>query len=116
MAYAPPAYYPPYAVPPAAYIPPTFAPPPLPPPSADTARIQHMLNELTGAGIEEDGVYGPATADAVSSFQAANGLAVNGVVGGATWAVLQQQMDAQMSHVAPVPPPAMYRDNGERVS
>ncbi|MBS4202349.1 peptidoglycan-binding protein [Bacillus sp. FJAT-49732] len=36
-------------------------------------------------GVKLDGIYGPATANAVKTFQSRNGLKADGVVGPATW-------------------------------
>jgi len=48
-----------------------------------------------GFTIPIDGDYGPETQAAVESFQAAQGLTVDGIVGPATWAALL--------HFAPAP-------------
>ena len=56
--------------------------------SGDAVRgMQHLLRGH-GSGIAADGRFGPGTDAAVRSFQAANGLPVNGVVGSVTWARL----------------------------
>ncbi|MDO4712532.1 MAG: peptidoglycan-binding domain-containing protein [Candidatus Saccharibacteria bacterium] len=41
-----------------------------------------------GPAIAEDGVFGPATARAIHSFQRSKGLAADGIVGNQTWRVL----------------------------
>lgn len=46
--------------------------------------VQERLN-LRGAGLEEDGEFGPATVRAVESFQRDYGLSVTGVVTYGTW-------------------------------
>lgn len=43
-------------------------------------------------GISVDGQFGPNTRDAVLSFQEAQGLAVDGIVGAKTWAALSASM------------------------
>jgi hypothetical protein len=70
------------------------APPEQPPPvigvgdrGSDVVRLQTLLNEL-GAGLVVDGQFGPMTEAAVMSFQAENGLEVDGLVGRVTWAAL----------------------------
>lgn len=55
------------------------------------AAVSAVQRALAEAGIDpgpQDGVYGPATADAVAAFQALHGLAVDGVVGAETRAAL----------------------------
>lgn len=42
----------------------------------------------TKLGINNDGVFGPGTEKAVKSWQQANGLIADGIVGNATWAKL----------------------------
>src|SRR3954451_8545769 len=45
----------------------------------DVARVQSALS------IQTDGIFGPQTDAAVRAFQQRAGLAVDGIVGGATW-------------------------------
>ena len=52
-------------------------------------RVQKALNARRGAGLQEDGTFGPATAQAVKSYQSALALQVDGVVGSGTWGALQ---------------------------
>lgn len=55
--------------------------------------LQLLLNEQGHPVGEADGSFGPATAGAVTSFQAAHGLDADGIVGPATWAALQGAAD-----------------------
>lgn len=50
--------------------------------------LQTTLNEKLNAGLEADGIMGKATREAVSKFQKANGLVVDGVAGKNTLAAL----------------------------
>lgn len=54
----------------------------------DVRYLQQKLSEH-GAWLTIDGKFGPATSSAVRSFQASNGLSVDGVVGPQTWAALE---------------------------
>lgn len=47
-------------------------------------QLQHALNEK-GYCLIADGIFGSKTLEAVKAFQAANGLAVDGIVGKKTW-------------------------------
>jgi peptidoglycan hydrolase-like protein with peptidoglycan-binding domain len=49
--------------------------------------LQTALNKY-GYGLAVDGVWGPATSSAVTSFQSRNGLTVDGIVGPTTWQYL----------------------------
>ena len=56
--------------------------------------LQHALTSL-GFPVTADGDYGQATQAAVSQFQAAKGLAVDGIVGAQTLTALQQALAKQ---------------------
>lgn len=58
----------------------------------DVRALQNRLN-VHGMYCVVDGDFGPATEVAVNSFQAANGLTVDGVVGPKTWALLLDEKD-----------------------
>jgi peptidoglycan hydrolase-like protein with peptidoglycan-binding domain len=53
----------------------------------DVVTAQELLI-ARGARIEADGVFGPATAAAVRSFQSAKGLQADGIIGPDTWGAL----------------------------
>src|SRR5262249_53244339 len=71
--------------------------------------LQVMLDQA-GATLAHDSAFGPATKQAVLSFQQKHGLAADGVVGAKTWAALdkavaQAQKKPQSPPVAPKPAP-----------
>jgi peptidoglycan hydrolase-like protein with peptidoglycan-binding domain len=49
---------------------------------------QYLLVRRTLSDDQIDGIFGPVTKSAVEQFQTDNGLAVDGIVGPATWAAL----------------------------
>jgi hypothetical protein len=56
--------------------------------SGDAVRSLQQLLNRHGAGLDEDGQFGPLTHQAVLGFQQNNGLAVDGIVGPLTWEAL----------------------------
>lgn len=71
---------------------------------ADGEPVRRLQQALTQAGhpVPVDGDFGPATVAAVRAFQGASGLAVDGVVGPATWRLL---MAPSAPPTSPQPPP-----------
>ncbi len=51
-------------------------------------RLQRALRRTPNLGLVVDGVFGPQTESAVTTFQEGAGLTVDGVVGPHTWAAL----------------------------
>ena len=55
----------------------------------DVRRLQRSLTAALGRTVAIDGQFGPNTTQAARDYQTATGLAVDGVVGPATWTALQ---------------------------
>jgi peptidoglycan hydrolase-like protein with peptidoglycan-binding domain len=56
--------------------------------SGDNVKVLQERLNVFGAGLEVDGQFGNLTNQAVLSFQRANGLEVDGIVGPKTWKAL----------------------------
>ena len=50
--------------------------------------VQGRLNFSLGSSLAEDGVYGPKTLDVIKAFQKSRGISADGIVGPATWGLL----------------------------
>jgi lysozyme family protein len=76
-----------------AFATPGIIPPPQPPPIGvhDAAALQTALNKL-GAELAVDDSYGRETKRAVEAFQAKAGLQVDGLAGPATWAAINARL------------------------
>lgn len=57
---------------------------------ASVVTLQERLNEVDGAGLAADGIFGPKTRAAVTSFQSTRGLMIDGIVGPQTWGALDE--------------------------
>jgi peptidoglycan hydrolase-like protein with peptidoglycan-binding domain len=54
--------------------------------------VQYLLGQHGHTNVAVDGIFGPITASAVSDFQSAQGLSVDGEVGKQTWPALIVQI------------------------
>lgn len=54
----------------------------------EVKKLQSLLNDKSGAGLNVDGNFGAKTEAAVKEYQKNNGLTVDGIVGAKTWASL----------------------------
>lgn len=65
--------------------------------SGDHVRFaQSYLNGVLGTQLTVDGMFGAATQESVRAFQQMQGLSVDGVIGGATWAALIPAFNATL--------------------
>jgi len=70
----------------------------------DVRRLQAGLNQQTASGIEEDGIFGTSTEEAVKEYQLLTGLDVDGLVGDATWeALFGEPYAPEVEHDQPLP-------------
>ena len=67
----------------------------------DVRAVQEILALLGFYQGDLDGVYGPATADAVRRFQAQHDLAPDGIVGPQTYDKLLEAFDRERGSTAP---------------
>lgn len=71
--------------------------------SGDGTRwIQTSLNNLIGAGLAVDGIFGSGTKQAVVNFQSANGLTADGIVGNDTRSKMLEVWARKQDTVKPV--------------
>jgi len=64
--------------------------------------LQDSLNRTGHGAGGLDGVFGPATANAVKSFQKSKGLAADGTAGCMTWSYLMEQVVPRSAFLEPV--------------
>jgi lysozyme family protein len=75
-------------------------------------RIQKLLNKKIKAGLEIDGVFGPATKAAVEKFQSLHGLKPDGIVGPKTWKLLlAPSPSVNNTNISAIPP--MTQSSGQ---
>src|SRR5262249_51145985 len=75
------------------------SPPYLLEPTGETVRrLQRALRRTPNPGLVVDGVFGPATENAVKEFQQGAGLMVDGIVGPQTWAKLPNGAPMPLLH------------------
>lgn len=55
---------------------------------SDVKKLQSYLNQVGNYGLDEDGVYGSKTQEAVKNYQSSNNLTVDGIAGNQTWGSL----------------------------
>lgn len=70
----------------------------------DVVIAQHILFQLEYLDEAPDGIFGPATHEAVRRFQRQHDLTPDGVVGAQTWRALKQQLNRRTTRVHVVQP------------
>ena len=73
-----------------------------------TKKLQQMLNATGNYKLDEDGIFGQQTENAVRQYQSANGLTADGIVGNNTWNALNGGSGGSTSASA-VDPMAGYK-------
>ncbi|GAB3102670.1 S8 family serine peptidase [Lysobacter terrae] len=73
-------------------------------PDPNVSWLQRVLNQCIGAALVVDGLYGPATRDAIRRFQAARGLQTDGIVGPQTLGALRAEGHEPPPGYRPPPP------------
>lgn len=76
--------------------------------SEDARVLQHYLNTVTGAGLQEDGIVGQKTIHALKMYQAANNLSVDGICGRMTWASLEGAYNNALVGTVVMPQEGLY--------
>ncbi|MFD0556252.1 putative peptidoglycan binding protein [Stackebrandtia endophytica] len=77
--------------------------------------VQHLLRH-DGASIDADGQFGPKTLSATKSFQSANGLDSDGIVGPMTWPKLTVDVDSGDANEAVKALQVLLKRHGGEVS
>lgn len=61
--------------------------------NTDVKQIQHNLNRIMNSKLIEDGIQGPQTTQAITSFQSIMGITVDGIAGDRTKTAINQILD-----------------------
>lgn len=75
--------------------------------------VQTLLDNLFGAHLDKDGIFGPLTEQAVREFQDVNRLDVDGVVGPQTSKALQDTASLPIDGSAPSTMPTKVKKKGK---
>lgn len=70
-------------------------------PGPDIAEAQQKLQVLGYYRLDVDGIFGPATRDAVIAFQQENNLTADGIIGSQTATLLDARYDQALDNVQP---------------